>query len=175
MRRLLVFLVVCTLALGACGRDRGVSGDSPKTASSTGALSSSAAIQRSAAALASAGQAQTQSSVSPRPFPSGPGKRNTMKLDVRLSATCVARGKTLSAKAITEPGAQIAFAVEYSSNAIVPDMNYVPKDANVTGKYTWTWTITPDKPEGEALLTVVVSKAPKGASFNHPFRVDDAC
>jgi len=98
-----------------------------------------------------------------------------MPLDVKLNRTCARVGDDMSAAATTLPGAQIAFAAAYSDNTLVPDFTYVPKDENATGSYTWRWVIRPDIPEGDAILTVVVSKNGKGASFNQPFRIAHTC
>jgi len=108
-------------------------------------------------------------------WPSGPGKDNTLPLEVTLSAECVQPGSTLSATAAAVKGARLAFATRYSDNDFVPDIKYVPGEANPTGTFTWTWQITPTHPRGDAGVIVVAAKGDRGASYDAPFLIADRC
>jgi hypothetical protein len=117
------------------------------------------------------------SSVEPNPFvPSpGPARHNTMPLRVTLNRHCARAGDQMAATAQTLEGAALGFAAAYSNNDIAPDFTYVSGEANPTGTFTWTWVIRPTIPAGSAFLSVVAEKAPKGASWDEPFRIANEC
>lgn len=171
-----ILLVVALMSCSARtpGAQSG-SGTPNATGSTAGQLATADPAAGAAAASAQAGVRGSTASGSPSPLPSGPAAHNTIPLTVSLNRLCARTGDEMRAVVATLAGAQIALAAAYSDNTLVPDFTYVPKDANTTGTYTWAWVIRPDVPEGDALLTVVVSKEGKGASYNQPFRVARTC
>jgi hypothetical protein len=182
MRRLLPLLLAAAVLATGCGsRARttansanvqpGFNGNAVVPAARGGASSQSAAPSAAPAATGGA----LASKGKPKALPSGPARTNTMPLAVTMQRSCGVPGDTMSAKAVTVPGASLSFAAAYSDNSLPPDFHYVAFAENTSGSFTWTWVLRPTIPPGDALLVVVAAKGNRGASFNLPFRVARAC
>lgn len=112
----------------------------------------------------------------PRGLPSGRASHSNIPLTVRLSSECVTPGGTMSATAETVKDAGLGFTAAYPDNTQVPDFTFVPRNANPTGTFTWTWTVKPTIPPGDALLTVVAyTDNEHSATYDKPFRIARAC
>lgn len=101
--------------------------------------------------------------------------RNTLPLEVTLNRSCARPGDVMQAEAVTVPEALMGFAAAYSDNDYAPDFTYVPAETNVTGTFTWTWTLKPDTPKGDAELTVLAAKGDRNSTVRVPFRVAASC
>lgn len=177
MRRLPLILVLSLAA--ACGRgpttpnrtgEVAASGSSP-TATATATDASGAPTTGSSNGTTPAAKGSKKTGGFPSP---GPNPRNTLPLTVTINRKCAKPGDEMSSTATTVKGAQLAFSAGYADNSLIPDFTFVPKESNVTGTYTWTWVIRPMR-SGDAMLSVVASKEGKGAAFNIPFKVAQAC
>lgn len=103
------------------------------------------------------------------------GQAGSLPLTVTLNATCAERGDLMEATVETVPDAQIALAVSYNDRDFTPDIQWVPRAANVTGRYVWRWTLRPDTPLGEARLVAVVGSQEGGANAEVLFEVRSEC
>lgn len=176
-------LLAAALILAGCGSrevilDAGGAPVQPTAIATPSGASTPSVTESVVAQVLPSDQASARATARPTPRPTftgGPADHNTMPLEVTLSRTCARRGDLMQATATTRPGSKLAFVASYSSNEDPPDFTYIPGEGNPTGTFTYSWEITPTRPYGEALMTVVAAHEKDGASYEAPFRVAETC
>lgn len=164
-----LLLAACSGEVTSTGTTRPVNDGARPAAASDPKARSDAGAKGSAAKPAARGKSAAPPDTGASPF-------NNMPLTLTLSARCAEPGDVIEAKAVTLPGSKLAFAAYYmSNNDFVPDMQYVPGQANVTGTYTWRLALRPTTPMGDARVSVVSSKAKRGAAVTEAFTVSRSC